>query len=123
MSRGIYTIILLLISNIFMTLAWYGNLGISKISSQQTPLIILILLSWGVAFFEYCFMIPANKMGFIGNGGPFNLYELKTIQESITLIVFVWVNVYIFKGETPQWNHIVGFILIILAVFIIFKKW
>lgn len=123
MSRGIYTIILLLISNIFMTLAWYGNLGISKISSQQTPLIILILLSWGVAFFEYCFMIPANKMGFIGNGGPFNLYELKTIQESITLIVFVWVNVYIFKGETPQWNHIVGFILMILAVFIIFKKW
>lgn len=123
MPRGITTILLLLISNVFMTFAWYGNIGFHKLTSQNTSLLLLILLSWGVAFLEYCFMVPANRIGFIDNGGPFNIYELKTIQEAISLLVFMIINVYIFKGETPQWNHLVGFGLMVLAVFVIFKKW
>jgi uncharacterized protein (DUF486 family) len=106
-----------------MTFAWYGNIGFHKLTSQNTSLLLLILLSWGVAFLEYCFMVPANRIGFIDNGGPFNIYELKTIQEAISLLVFMIINVYIFKGETPQWNHLVGFGLMVLAVFVIFKKW
>jgi len=123
LSKGFYTILLLLVSNIFMTLAWYGNIGLAQLKSVNRPMIWVILISWGIAFLEYCFMVPANKIGFAENGGPFNLYQLKTIQEAVTLFVFVIINVYIFKGETPQWNHILGFILIVLAVFVIFKKW
>ena len=122
-SKGIITILLLLVSNVFMTLAWYGNIGFNKSKTDSQPLIWLILISWGIAFFEYCFMVPANRIGIESNGGPFNIYQLKTIQEAITLVVFVVINIYVFKGETPQWNHILGFALMILAVFVIFKKW
>ncbi len=121
--KGLYTVILLLISNVFMTLAWYGNIGLKNMKTFDKSVVWIVFLSWGIAFFEYCFMIPANRIGIETNGGPFNLYQLKTIQEAVTLVVFVLINIYIFKGETPQWNHIVGFLLMIAAVFVIFKKW
>lgn len=121
MSRGLYTIILLICSNVFMTLAWYGSQGWSLMKSFNAgPLYKLILISWGIAFFEYCFMVPANKLGSIENQGPFNLLQLKTIQEVISLTVFLIINIYLFKGGVPQWNHYIGFALMILAVYFIF---
>lgn len=118
------TMILLAISNVFMTFAWYGHLQFSKIEwLKSTGLIGVILISWLIALFEYAFQVPANKIGYLGNGGPFDLFELKTLQEAISLIVFILINVFIFKGGQLQWNHVVGFLLIILAVYVIFKKW
>ncbi|GAB1367228.1 DMT family protein [Candidatus Cloacimonadaceae bacterium] len=107
------TIILLSISNIFMTFAWYGHL-----KHKSAPLFLVILISWGIAFFEYCFQVPANRIGH----GVFNAYQLKTIQEVITLVVFSGFSVLYLKEEL-RWNYLVGFALIILAVFFIFKKW
>jgi len=107
------TIILLSISNIFMTFAWYGHL-----KYKSTPLFKVILISWFIAFFEYCFQVPANRMGY----GVFNAYQLKTIQEVITLIVFTGFSVFYLK-EDMRWNYIVGFVLIVAAVFFIFKEW
>ncbi len=107
------TIILLSISNIFMTFAWYGHL-----KHKSAPLFLVILISWGIAFFEYCFQVPANRIGH----GIFNAYQLKTIQEVITLVVFSGFSVLYLKEEL-RWNYLVGFALIILAVFFIFKKW
>lgn len=107
------TIILLLISNVFMTFAWYGHL-----KYKSSPLFIVIITSWAIAFFEYCFQVPANRIGH----GTFSAYELKTIQEVITLVVFSVFSVYYLK-EQFRWNYLVGFALIILAVFFIFKKW
>ena len=107
------TIILLSISNIFMTFAWYGHL-----KHKSAPLFLVILISWGIAFFEYCFQVPDNRIGH----GIFNAYQLKTIQEVITLVVFSGFSVLYLKEEL-RWNYLVGFALIILAVFFIFKKW
>lgn len=107
------TIILLSISNIFMTFAWYGHL-----KHREAPLFTVIMLSWGIAFFEYCFQVPANRIGY----GLFNAYQLKTIQEVITLGVFSVFSVLYLK-EDFRWNYLVGFGLIVLAVFFIFKKW
>ncbi len=107
------TILLLSISNIFMTFAWYGHL-----KYKTSPLFKVILISWFIAFFEYCFQVPANRAGY----GIFNAYQLKTIQEVITLIVFTGFSVFYLK-EDLRWNYIVGFCLIVLAVFFIFKKW
>jgi len=107
------TIILQSISNIFMTFAWYGHL-----KHKSAPLFLVILISWGIAFFEYCFQVPANRIGH----GVFNAYQLKTIQEVITLVVFSGFSVLYLKEEL-RWNYLVGFALIILAVFFIFKKW
>jgi len=107
------TIILLTISNIFMTIAWYGHLRF-----KDSPLWIVILVSWGIAFFEYCFQVPANRWGH----GQFNAAQLKTIQEIITLIVFCVFSVVYLK-EGLKWNYLVGFFFIILAAFFIFKKW
>ncbi len=107
------TILLLSISNIFMTFAWYGHL-----KHKNAPLFMVIMISWGIAFFEYCFQVPANRIGH----GIFNAYQLKTIQEVITLIVFSGFSVFYLKEEL-RWNYLVGFALIILAVFFIFKKW
>lgn len=107
------TIFLLLISNVFMTFAWYGHLNY-----KEKPLFIVILISWGIAFAEYCFQVPANRIGH----GKFSAAELKTIQEVITLVVFAFFSVFYLK-ENLKWNHIVGFIMIIGAVFFIFKKW
>lgn len=124
MTKGIYTILLLVLSNIFMTLAWYGHLQFKKISwLQGMGLLAVIMISWGLAFFEYIFQVPANKLGFKENGGPFTLFELKTIQEAVSLIVFTLFAVYVFKTDKLAWNHLVGFGLIVLAVFFIFKKW
>jgi uncharacterized protein (DUF486 family) len=124
MSKAIYTIGLLVISNLFMTFAWYGHLQFSRIDwLKNTGLIGVIAISWFIALFEYMFQVPANKIGYSHNGGPFDMFELKTIQEAISLIVFVLINIYVFKEGQLQWNHILGFALIILAVFVIFKKW
>ena len=117
------TITLLVISNVFMTLAWYGHLKMKEFKWFETlPLIAIILISWGIAFFEYIFQVPANRIGFRENGGPFTLLQLKVIQEVITLIVFTVFSTMAFKNETFRWNHFIGFIFLVLAVYFIFKK-
>lgn len=121
MSKGLLTILMLICSNVFMTFAWYGNLKLTELKiNTDWPLILIILCSWGLAFFEYCFMIPANRIGSQINGGPFSLMQLKIIQEAISLIVFTVIVATVFKGEPIRWNHIVAFGLIILAVFFAF---
>lgn len=106
-----------------MTFAWYGHLKLQEMKiSNGWPLILVILFSWGVAFFEYCAQVPANRIGFDGNGGPFNLMQLKVIQEVISLTVFTVLVTVFFKGQTLQWNHFVAFGLLILAVFFVFLK-
>ncbi len=121
--KGFITIAFLVISNTFMTLAWYGHLKFKDLSwGKNLGLISIILISWGMAFFEYLFQVPANRVGFKENGGPFSLVELKTIQEAITLVVFMAFSVIAFRQKL-EWNHIVGFCLIVMAVFVIFKKW
>lgn len=121
--KGLYTLLLLICSNIFMTFAWYGHLKLqeSKISTHW-PLIGVILFSWAIAFFEYCAQVPANRIGFQGNGGPFTLMQLKIIQEVITLIIFTIFTVIFFKGETLQWNHFAAFGCLVLAVYFVFMK-
>ncbi len=122
--KGLYCILLLILSNVFMTFAWYGHLQFKKIPAlQHLGLLAVILISWGLAFFEYIFQVPANRIGYVGDGGPFNLFELKTIQEAVSLTVFILITVFVFKTDKLAWNHLVGFALIVLAVFFIFKKW
>ena len=122
--RGLKTIIFLLISNTFMTFAWYGHLKFKDFSwGKNLGIFSIIVISWGLAFFEYLFQVPANEGGFKENGGPFTLVQLKTIQEAITLIVFMLFTLTFFKDEKLGWNHLAGFVLIVLAVFVIFKKW
>ena len=123
-SKAIKTIVFLLISNSFMTMAWYGHLKFKEYEwGKNLGLVSVILISWGMAFFEYMFQVPANRIGFKETGGPFSLVELKTIQEAITLIVFMIFTLIFFKTERFAWNHVVGFMMIVAAVFIIFKKW
>ncbi|MGY2130987.1 DMT family protein [Hymenobacter sp. HD11105] len=122
--KAIYTILLLTVSNLFMTFAWYGHLQFKKISwLHGLGLVGVILISWGLAFFEYVFQVPANRIGFTGNGGPFNLFQLKVIQEVISLSVFALCAVYVFKTDKLAWNHAVGFGLLVAAVYVIFRKW
>jgi len=117
------TITLLVISNVFMTFAWYGHLKLRELKwFESLPLIFIILISWGIAFFEYIFQVPANRIGFKENGGPFTLLQLKVIQEVITLVTFTIFSLVAFKNETFRWNHLVGFVFLILAVYFIFKK-
>ena len=121
--KGILTILLLIISNIFMTLAWYGHLKFSEWKGfQKFGLIAIILISWGIALFEYMFMVPANKMGYQGNGGPFSLIQLKVIQEVVTLVVFAVFTLLVFKTETFRINHLISFVFLVLAVYFMFKK-
>ncbi len=121
--KAIYTILLLILSNTFMTIAWYGHLKFKELHwFEQAGLAVIVLISWGIAFFEYCFQVPANRIGFRANGGPFSLVELKVIQEVITLVVFTIFALTVFKTEVFRWNHLVGFILLVLAVYFIFKK-
>lgn len=118
-----YTIFLLLLSNTFMTFAWYGHLKFKDMKwLENTGLMGAILISWGIAFFEYCLQVPANRIGFRENGGPFSLMELKVIQEVITLSVFVVFSTVLFKNETFRWNHLVGLLFLVLAVYFVFKK-
>ena len=121
--KGVYTVLLLVLSNIFMTFAWYGPLKLqqAKIISNW-PLIGVIVLSWGIALFEYCAQVPANRIGFAGNGGPFSLMQLKILQEVITLTVFVLFSLTFFKNEPLQWNHGVACLCMVLAVYFVFMK-
>lgn len=106
-----------------MTFAWYGHLKLQEMKiSNSWPLILVILFSWGIAFFEYCLTVPANRIGFQGNGGPFNLMQLKVIQEVISLTVFSIIILFLFKGQALQWNHIAAFACLVLAVFFVFLK-
>lgn len=121
--KAFYTIILLILSNTFMTFAWYGHLKFKEMKfTENLGLITIILISWGIALFEYFLMVPANRIGYKGNGGPFNLFQLKVIQEVITLSVFVIFTVIFFKTETFRSNHLIAFILMIMAVYFVFKK-
>ena len=117
------TIGLLICSNIFMTFAWYGHLKLAENAwFSKLPLFGVIVFSWLIAFFEYCFQVPANRIGFEGNGGPFSLLQLKVIQEVITLTVFVFFSLIVFKNDSFRFNHFIGLIFLVLAVYFIFKK-
>jgi uncharacterized protein (DUF486 family) len=121
--KPLFTIGLLVLSNLFMTLAWYGHLKFAEWKwFSKLGLVSIILISWGLALFEYFFQVPANKLGYKGNGGPFSLVELKVIQEVITLTVFTAFTLVVFKGETFKLNHVIGFLFLVLAVYFIFKK-
>ncbi len=121
--RAFYTILLLVLSNTFMTFAWYGHLKFKDMKwSQSLGLVSIILISWGIALFEYILQVPANRTGFKEYGGPFSLVQLKVIQEVITLTVFVIFSLIFFKNETFKMNHLIGFAFLILAVYFIFKK-
>lgn len=121
MQTAIITIILLVISNVFMTLAWYGHLRLQQTGvSSNWPLYAVILFSWGIALLEYTCQVPANRLGFQGNGGPFSLVQLKVLQEAITLVVFTVVAIVMFQGVTLRWNHIAAFVLLIAAVYLVF---
>jgi uncharacterized protein len=123
MTKGLITVLFLLLSNTFMTFAWYGHLKFHEMKwSQNLGLIAIIFISWGIALFEYVFQVPANRIGYKDYGGPFNMLELKVIQEVISLTVFVMISVLIFKSEPLKWNHLVGLLFLVLAVFFIFKK-
>jgi uncharacterized protein (DUF486 family) len=120
--KGLFIIALLIVSNVFMTLAWYGHLKFEEWGwLKKAGLFTIILVSWGLAFFEYCFQVPANKNGFKGNGGPFSLFQLKVIQEVITLVVFVIFARVFFSGESLTYNHGVAAALLVGAVFFAFR--
>ena len=123
MSKVFLTILFLVISNTFMTFAWYGHLKLEEYSwFSKLGLWAVRLISWGIALFEYCFQVPANRIGSSINGGPFSLVELKVLQEVITLVVFMIFTLVFFKNETLRMNHLIGFLLLVVAVYFIFKK-
>jgi uncharacterized protein len=123
MKKAILTVVLLIISNTFMTFAWYGHLKFKDMNwSSNLGLFSIVLISWGIALLEYAFQVPANRIGFEGNGGPYNLWQLKVIQEVITLTVFTVFATTFFKTETFRVNHLIGFAFLVLAVYFIFKK-
>lgn len=114
---------LLVVSNVFMVFAWYGHLKFKEINwFNNLGLPAIVFLSWGIALFEYCFQVPANRIGFDGNGGPFSIWQLKVMQEVITLVVFTFFTTLVFKNETFRMNHLIGFVFLVLAVYFIFKK-
>lgn len=121
--KAIATILLLVLSNAFMTLAWYGHLKFDEWKwFQKAGLLGIILISWSIALFEYCFQVPANRIGYIERGGPFTLVQLKVLQEVITLLVFMVFALLFFKQESFRWNHLIGFLCLVAAVYFIFKK-
>lgn len=120
---AVYTILLLVLSNIFMTIAWYGHLKLQQTGvSSNWPLIGVIAFSWSIAFFEYCCQVPANRIGFQDNGGPFSLVQLKVLQEAISLIVFVIIANMLFQNQGLHWNHIAAFGCILVAIYLVFMK-
>ncbi len=121
--KAVYTVLLLIGSNVFMTFAWYGHLRFKEFKFfENKGLLFFIVISWLIAFFEYVLQVPANKIGHESNGGPFNLFQLKIIQEVISLLVFVIFSVIVFKNETIKWNHYAALACIIAAVYFVFKK-
>lgn len=121
--KGIYTILLLVLSNTFMTAAWYGHLKLKTISRfENISLLAIILLSWGIALFEYSLQVPANRIGYRATGGPFSLVELKVIQEVISIMVFTLFTLIVFRDEHFRFNHLIGFVFLVLAVYFVFKK-
>ncbi|PBQ34845.1 hypothetical protein CNR22_06785 [Sphingobacteriaceae bacterium] len=123
MSRGLQTILLLMASNTFMTIAWYGHLRYKDLPMlKNVGLVVTILISWGIALFEYSLMVPANKIGSSTDGGPFNMWQLKLIQEVISISVFVIFTLVFFKTDELKWNHIVGFGFLLGAVYFFFRK-
>jgi len=122
MYNSVATVGLLIVSNIFMTMAWYGHLRMREFSwFSSLPLFAVILISWGIAFFEYCFQVPANRIGFQENGGSFSLMQLKVIQEVVTLSVFIVFSIIVFKIDV-RWNHFLAMLLMVGAVYLVFKK-
>jgi uncharacterized protein len=120
--KGLLTIGLLVISNIFMTLAWYGHLKFEEWGwMKKAGLLTIVFVSWGLALFEYIFQVPANRIGFNANGGPYSLFQLKVIQEVITLIIFVLFARVFFSGETLNYNHAVAALLLVGAVYFAFR--
>lgn len=123
MKTAILTVVLLVIANVFMTFAWYGHLKLQTSGiSTNWPLYVIILLSWGIALIEYILQVPANRMGFDANGGPFSLIQLKVMQEVITLLVFTGFTLVMFKDVHLTRNHLISFVLLIGAVYFAFKK-
>lgn len=121
--KALWTILLLIVSNSFMTMAWYGHLRLAQTKwGAGLPLVGVILISWGIALFEYCCQVPANRMGYVGNDGPFSLVELKVIQEVVSLSVFTAFTLVFFRGETFRLNHLIAFVFLVLAVYFMFKK-
>ena len=112
---GLYTVLLLVVSN--------GHLKLQEMKLiDNWPLFAVVLFSWGIALFEYSFQVPANRIGFVDNGGPFNLVQLKVIQEVVSLTVFTAFTILVFRGQTFHWNHIAAFVCLILAVYFVFMK-
>jgi uncharacterized protein (DUF486 family) len=121
--KGIWTVVLLILSNMFMTFAWYGHLRFKDFSwGKGLGLFSIILISWGIAFFEYLLQVPANRLGSNLHGGPFSLVQLKVLQEVITLVVFMGFTLVAFKHETFRWNHALAAVLLVAAVWLVFKK-
>ncbi len=123
MNRGLLAILLLIFSNTFMTIAWYGHLKFTQFKEfAKLGIVSIVLISWGIAFFEYCFQVPANRIGYKAYGGPFSLLELKVLQEVITLLVFMAFTLLVFRQEQFRFNHLIGLVFLVLAVYFIFKK-
>lgn len=121
MLRGFATVALLVVSNAFMTLAWYGHIAF-KSRLERFGLAIIVLLSWGIALFEYCFQVPANRIGSAEFGGPFSIWELKVLQEIVSLTVFALFALLFMKSDSLRWNHLAGFVCLVLAVYFVFRK-
>ena len=121
MPYWLLTILLLIVSNVFMTFAWYGHLKLQSSGiSKDWPLFVVVLVSWGIALLEYSFMVPANRVGYSANGGPYSLFQLKVLQEVITLTVFTVIAMFVFSGEKLHWNHIAAFLCLVGAVCFVF---
>lgn len=121
MFKAIATVSLLVVSNTFMMLAWYGHIAF-KSKFERFGIAAIVLVSWGIALLEYCFLVPANRIGSTQYGGPFSLWELKVIQEVVSLTVFAFFVLLFMKSDTFRWNHLAGFACLILAVYFIFRK-
>lgn len=122
--NAFYTVLLLIVSNCFMTLAWYGHLKLQSVGAitDHTPLLVIILSSWLLALPEYICQVNGNRIGFIENGGPFTLMQLKIIQEVLSITIFTLFSVLVFKGQPIHWNHIAAFLCLIAAVYFVFLK-
>lgn len=123
MKPMILTVVLLVLANVFMTIAWYGHLKLQTMGvSSNWPLYAVVLFSWGIALMEYFLQVPANRIGFEGNGGPYSLIQLKVMQEVITLVIFMLFTIVVFKGTQFTRNHFISFMLLVGAVYFAFKK-